>query len=40
MSDFTDSERRFAELVIGNLDEQGYLDLDGVERRTARARRI
>ena len=27
MSDFTDVERRFAELVIGNLDERGYLDL-------------
>jgi RNA polymerase sigma-54 factor len=32
MSDFTDVERRFAELVIGNLDERGYLDLRGVER--------
>jgi len=32
MSDFTDEERRFAELVIGNLDEKGYLDLEGVER--------
>lgn len=32
MSDFTDVERRFAELVIGNLDEKGYLDLAGVER--------
>lgn len=32
MSDFADSERRFAELVIGNLDEKGYLDLAGVER--------
>jgi RNA polymerase sigma-54 factor len=32
MSDFTDVERRFAELVIGNLDERGYLDLKGVER--------
>lgn len=31
-SDFTESERRFAELVIGNLDEKGYLDLKGVER--------
>lgn len=31
MSDFTDVERRFAELVIGNLDERGYLDLAGVE---------
>lgn len=32
MSDFADSERRFAELVIGNLDEKGYLDLEGIER--------
>ena len=32
MSDFTDVERRFAELVIGNLDERGYLDLAGIER--------
>lgn len=32
MSDFTDAERDFAELVIGNLDERGYLDLSGVER--------
>ncbi len=32
MSDFTEDERRFAELVIGNLDERGYLDLEGVER--------
>ncbi len=32
MSDFTDVERRFAELVIGNLDERGYLDLGGVDR--------
>lgn len=31
MSDFTDVERRFAELVIGNLDERGYLDLAGVD---------
>src|SRR5690554_5318139 len=31
MSDFTDVERRFAELVIGNLDERGYLDLDGID---------
>src|SRR5262245_42828478 len=27
MSDFTDTERNFALLVIGNLDEKGYLDL-------------
>jgi RNA polymerase sigma-54 factor len=32
MSDFTDVERRFGESVIGNLDENGYLDLRGVER--------
>jgi RNA polymerase sigma-54 factor len=32
MSDFSDVERRFAELVIGNLDDKGYLDLAGVER--------
>jgi RNA polymerase sigma-54 factor len=32
MSDFTDVERKFAELVIGNLDERGYLDLAGVDR--------
>lgn len=32
MSDFTEEERKFAELVIGNLDEKGYLDLKGVER--------
>ena len=32
VSDFLDSERRFAELVIGNLDESGYLDLKGVVR--------
>ncbi len=30
--DFTDVERRFGELVIGNLDENGYLDLAGIER--------
>ena len=32
MSDFSDLERRFAELVIGNLDDKGYLDLAGMER--------
>lgn len=32
MSELTEEERRFAELVIGNLDEKGYLDLKGVER--------
>ncbi len=30
MSDFTDEERRFAALVIGNLDERGYLTIEGV----------
>jgi RNA polymerase sigma-54 factor len=29
VSDFVDSEKRFAALVIGNLDDRGYLDLDG-----------
>ena len=32
MSDMTDTEKRFAELVMGNLDDQGFLDLKGVER--------
>ncbi len=32
MSDFMPSERRFAELVIGNLDDRGYLDLEGIDR--------
>jgi RNA polymerase sigma-54 factor len=32
LSDFTDSERRFAELVLGNLDDNGFLDLKGTER--------
>ena len=32
MSDFTDTEKRFAELVLGNLDDNGFLDLKGVER--------
>jgi len=31
MSDFVENERNFAELVIGNLDERGYLDLSGGE---------
>lgn len=31
MSDFCENERQFAELVIGNLDEKGYLDLKGGE---------
>jgi RNA polymerase sigma-54 factor len=34
MSDFTDDEKRFAELVIGNLDDNGFLDLKGTERDT------
>jgi RNA polymerase sigma-54 factor len=29
MSDFVDNEKQFALLVIGNLDERGYLDLKG-----------
>jgi RNA polymerase sigma-54 factor len=29
MSDFVDTERHFALLVIGNLDEKGYLDVEG-----------
>ena len=32
LSDFTEDERRFAELVLGNLDENGFLDLKGIER--------
>jgi RNA polymerase sigma-54 factor len=32
MSDFNEEERKFAELVIGNLDERGYLDLVGMDR--------
>ena len=32
MSDFTDDEKRFAELVMGNLDDNGFLDLKGTER--------
>jgi RNA polymerase sigma-54 factor len=31
MSDFVENERTFALLVIGNLDERGYLDLAGGE---------
>jgi RNA polymerase sigma-54 factor len=31
VSDFTDEERRFAELVLGNLDEHGFLDVKGIE---------
>ena len=32
LSDFNESERKFAELVLGNLDENGFLDLKGTER--------
>ena len=32
LSDFSDDERRFAELVLGNLDDNGFLDLKGIER--------
>ena len=31
VSAFVEAERRFAELVVGNLDENGYLDLAGME---------
>ncbi|GAC1360057.1 MAG: RNA polymerase factor sigma-54 [Polyangiales bacterium] len=31
-SDFGPEERNFAELVIGNLDDRGFLDLGGTER--------
>lgn len=32
MSDMTDAEKRFGELVLGNLDDQGFLDLKGIDR--------
>ena len=32
MSDFTDEEKKFAEFVMGNLDDNGFLDLKGTER--------
>jgi RNA polymerase sigma-54 factor len=32
LSDFTEEEKKFAELVIGNLDDNGFLDLRGIER--------
>ena len=32
MGDFDETERRFAELVLGNLDENGFLDLKGPQR--------
>ncbi len=34
MSDFTDEEKNFAELVLGNLDDNGFLDLKGTERES------
>ncbi len=34
MSDFTETEKKFAELVLGNLDDNGFLDLKGTERDT------
>jgi len=32
LSDFTEDEKMFAELVLGNLDDNGFLDLKGTER--------
>jgi RNA polymerase sigma-54 factor len=32
VSDFNESERRFAELILGNLDDNGFLDLHGTDR--------
>ncbi|MGB0680351.1 MAG: RNA polymerase factor sigma-54, partial [Polyangiales bacterium] len=32
MSDFVDDEQRFAALVVGNLDDNGYLKLEGVAK--------
>src|SRR4030088_2018900 len=32
LSDFTETEKKFAELVLGNLDDNGFLDLKGTER--------
>jgi RNA polymerase sigma-54 factor len=34
MSDFNDDEKKFAEFVLGNLDDNGFLDLKGTERET------
>jgi len=31
MSDLVEDERRFAALVVGNLDDRGYLTIEGVE---------
>ena len=32
LSDFTEDEKRLAEFIIGNLDDNGFLDLKGIER--------
>jgi RNA polymerase sigma-54 factor len=32
LSDFTEDEKRLAELIIGNIDDNGLLDLKGTER--------
>jgi RNA polymerase sigma-54 factor len=32
LSDFTEDEKRFAEFVFGNLDDNGFLDLKGTDR--------
>jgi RNA polymerase sigma-54 factor len=32
LSDFNEDEKKFAELVIGNLDDNGFLDLRGTDR--------
>ncbi len=32
LSDFTDDEKKLAELVLGNLDDNGFLDLKGMDR--------
>jgi RNA polymerase sigma-54 factor len=34
LSDFTEIEKGFAELVIGNLEDNGFLDLKGTERES------
>jgi RNA polymerase sigma-54 factor len=34
LSDFSEDEKRFAELVMGNLDDNGFLDLKGTERES------
>jgi RNA polymerase sigma-54 factor len=32
LSDFAEDEKRLAEFIIGNLDDNGFLDLKGIER--------